>query len=65
MSIASPINERLYRHANFLQKLVLNEHETKLLRLFLKVTPIYPIDDKESILIEDHTRNNRKVAVEF
>jgi len=65
MNIVPNINEKLYRHAKFLRNLDLNEQDTKLLRLFLKINQIFPIDDNRNLRIEDNTQINRKIAVEF
>lgn len=59
------IDEELYRHANFLQTLTLNEYEAKLIRLFLKSNQDLTVRTNNSLAVEDHTLNNRKVAVEY
>jgi hypothetical protein len=59
------IDEELYRHAKFLQTLTLNEHETKLIRLFLKLNQDLTVRANDSLGVEDHILNNRKVAVEY
>ena len=59
------IDEELYRHAKFLQTLTLNDHETKLIRLFLKSNQDLKVRANSSLGVEDHTLNNRKVAVEY
>jgi hypothetical protein len=59
------IDEELYRHAKFLQTLTLNEHETKLIRLFLKLNQDLTDRINNCLEVEDHTLNNRKIAVEY
>ena len=59
------IDEEIYRHAKFLQTLTLNEHETKLIRLFLKLNQDLTVRTNNNLGVEDHILNNRKVAVEY
>jgi hypothetical protein len=59
------IDEQLYRHAKFLQTLTLNDHETKLIRLFLKTNQDLTVRTNNSLEVEDHTLNTRKIAVEY
>ncbi len=59
------IDEKLYRHAKFLQTLTFKEHEAKLIRLFLKTNQDFTVRDKSSLKVEDHSLNNQKVAVEY
>ncbi len=59
------IDEQLYRHAKFLQTLTFNEHETKLIRLFLKSNQDVTVRANSSLGVEDHTLNTRKIAVEY
>ena len=59
------IEERLYRHAKFLQSLTLNEYETKLIRLFLKSNQSFSLKEITNYPAEDHPLKNRKVAVEY
>ena len=59
------IDEELYRHAKFLQSLTLNEHEVKVIRLFLKSNQDFTLRDINNLKVEDHTLNSRKVAVEY
>ena len=59
------IDEKSYRHAKFLQSLTLNEHEAKIIRLFLKSKQSLALKNSNNFKIEDHTLNSRKVAVEY
>ena len=65
MSNQLNIEERLYRHAKFLQSLTLNEYETKLIRLFLKSNQNCTVKDTSRYIVEDHTLKTRKIAVEY
>ena len=59
------IDEELYRHAKFLQTLTLNEHEVKLIRLFLKSNQDLTVRTNNSLEVEDHALTNTKIAVEY
>lgn len=59
------IDEKLYRHAKFLQSLTLNEYDTNLIRLFLKSNQNCALKNPNSYIVEDHNLKSRKVAVEY
>lgn len=65
MSNQLNFDERLYRHAKFLQSLTLNEYETKLIRLFLKSNQNCAVKNISRYIVEDHTLKTRKIAVEY
>jgi hypothetical protein len=59
------IDEKKYRHAKFLQTLTLNELETKIVPLFLRLNQNLSSSDDKVLTIEGNPFKNRKVAVEF
>lgn len=59
------IDEKKYRHSNFLQTLTLNELEAKIIPLFVRLNHNLSISDYKVLAFEEKPFKNRKVAVEF
>jgi hypothetical protein len=59
------IDNKMYRHANFLKTLSLNEYEVKIIPLFLKSNQYFTSKDNKNIKLEEHSLSNQKVAVEY